>query len=86
MKKSYAFFITALAFLFLPDVPAFGQERVLRMDVTARVETDASLTVTERISFIAESMEIRRGLIRDIPVVHRESRHRGSRRFWKATP
>ena len=46
------------------------------MDVTARVNSDASLRVTERISFVTEGREIRRGLIRDIPVVHRESGRR----------
>lgn len=43
-------------------------ERILLMDVTAEVAPDSLLTVTERIAFVAEGVEIRRGLIRSIPV------------------
>lgn len=49
------------------------------MDVAAKVEPDASLAVTERIAFVAEHVDIRRGLIRDIPIMHRDER---GRKVW----
>ena len=69
------FLFACLLFLFICAI-ADAQERILRMDVRVRVEADASLTVTERIAFVAEHVEIRRGLIRDIPIVRRENGRR----------
>ena len=65
-----------LIFLVFCACPAGAQERLLRMDVEAAVGEDALLTVTERIAFVAEGLEIRRGLIRNIPVVHEEDGRR----------
>ncbi|MDR1873448.1 MAG: DUF2207 domain-containing protein, partial [Synergistaceae bacterium] len=93
-KTSFLGKIGGLSFAFLslclllcrPDV-AWSLERILEMDVCAVVERDSSLVVTERIAFVAEWREIRRGLIRNVPVVHREGwrRIRGDFRLMSAT-
>lgn len=77
MKRSYVFAVLAFfAFHFCLPAAAAAAERITLMDVTARVETDATLAVTERIDFVAEHVEIRRGLIRDIPVRFRNEHGR----------
>ena len=76
MKKFRFVLFFALLFCLLWGRAGLAAERILRMDVTARVGADASLVVTERIAFTAEHVEIRRGLIREIPVVVREGGRR----------
>jgi uncharacterized membrane protein YgcG len=53
---------------------ASAQEIITDMDVSVSVNADSSIRVTEGITFVAEGREIRRGLIRSIPVVHSENR------------
>jgi hypothetical protein len=52
---------------------ASAQEIITDMDVSLTVNADSSVRVTESITFVAEGREIRRGLIRSIPVVHTEN-------------
>ena len=48
--------------------PQLTRERILRFDVTAQVNPDASITVREDLEFIATGLKIKRGLVRAIPV------------------
>ena len=56
--------------------PLSAQERIVRFDVDAEIGTDASLTVTERITVMAEGKDIRRGIIRSIPTDFTDSEGR----------
>ncbi|MDR3230837.1 MAG: DUF2207 domain-containing protein [Synergistaceae bacterium] len=51
------------------------------MEVSVTVSADSSIRVTEGIIFITEGHEIRRGLIRGIPVVHMENGRRVRGKF-----
>lgn len=52
------------------------RERILRFDVGATVNEDASLTVREDLEFIAMGVKISRGIIRGIPVRYRDENGR----------
>lgn len=52
------------------------RERILRFDVSAAVNEDASLTVREDLEFIAMGVKISRGIIRGIPVRYRQDNGR----------
>jgi uncharacterized membrane protein YgcG len=54
--------------------PAWGQEeRLLRFDVTATVQADATVTVKERILVAANGLKIKRGIIRVFPTDYNDS-------------
>ena len=59
-------FVFALSLFFAP-APLSAKERITSFDVEAEIGQDASLTVKERITVIAEGSEIKRGIIRSIP-------------------
>ena len=48
------------------------RERILRFDVDAAINEDASLTVREDLEFIAAGVKISGGIIRGIPVRYRD--------------
>ena len=50
--------------------PAFAEERITSFLSDVTVNTDASLTVRESITVIAEGNEIRRGILRDFPTIY----------------
>lgn len=52
------------------------RERILRFDVSAAVNEDASLTVREDLEFVAMGVKISRGIIRGIPVRYRDENGR----------
>lgn len=52
------------------------RERILRFDVSAAVNEDASLTVREDLEFVAMGVKISRGIIRGIPVRYRQENGR----------
>ena len=74
--------ILLLSSCFMEVSCAVGQERLTLMEVRAQVSPEALLTVRERIAFVAEGREIRRGLIRNIPIVHREGGRRVTGKFF----
>lgn len=86
MKKIGIFLFFLLSFCLI-SFPAAAQERLTQMDVRAVVGSDAVLTVTERIDFVAEGIGIRRGLIRSIPIGGRRHGRRvtGDFRLLSAT-
>ncbi|RJF80740.1 DUF2207 domain-containing protein [Oleomonas cavernae] len=51
--------------------PAIAAEVVRSFDATVTVEASGDLLVTERIAVTAEGNEIRRGIFRDFPTIHR---------------
>ncbi len=65
-KSTWILALACLVWVF-STAPLFSEERVLRFDVDASVEQDASLIVTERIVFTAEGKDIKRGLYRTFP-------------------
>lgn len=52
------------------------RERVLRFDVSAVVNEDASLTVREDLEFVAGGIKFKRGIIRGIPIRYRQKNGR----------
>ncbi|MDR3255615.1 MAG: DUF2207 domain-containing protein, partial [Synergistaceae bacterium] len=60
---------------------ASAREIITDMDVSVTVNADSSVRVTEGIIFTAEGREIRRGLIRSVPVVHMENGRRVRGKF-----
>lgn len=80
-KRRFVLYFVFMSCLLFFCGAADAAERVLRMDVEARVESDSSLVVTERIAFVAEHVEIRCGLIRDIPIVVSEKGRRVTAKF-----
>ena len=68
----------ALSFAFAGSGAAAAprRERILRFDVGATVNEDASLTVREDLEFIAMGVKISRGIIRGIPVRYRDENGR----------
>ncbi|MGI6782894.1 MAG: DUF2207 domain-containing protein [Aminivibrio sp.] len=70
-KMRRAFYLPALlvvAFILcLGASPLSANERITSFDVEAEINADASLTVRERITVVAEGREIKRGIIRSIP-------------------
>lgn len=52
------------------------RERILRFDVGATVNEDASLTVREDLEFVAMGIKISRGIVRGIPVRYRDENGR----------
>lgn len=69
MKKAGSLLLSVcLAWILLWGAsPLSARERIVRFDVEAVIGTDASLTVAERITVMAEGKDIRRGIIRSIP-------------------
>ena len=67
--------ITALLWLFLLLLAssALGDERILRMDVSAQVRPDATVAVRERLKVQVENIEISRGIIREFPTDYTDS-------------
>ncbi|WP_161973817.1 DUF2207 domain-containing protein [Hwanghaeella grinnelliae] len=49
---------------------AAAEERITDYDIQIIVEETADLTVTETIQVVSEGVQIRRGIFRDLPVVH----------------
>ncbi|MDG2483202.1 MAG: DUF2207 domain-containing protein, partial [Alphaproteobacteria bacterium] len=47
-----------------------ARERIISFDSTVVIESDGSLTVTERIEVVAEGDQIKRGIYRDFPTVY----------------
>ncbi len=78
MKKTGSLLLSVcFAWMILWGVPPLSaQERIVRFDVDAEIGTDASLTVTERITVMAEGKDIRRGIIRSIPTDFTDSEGR----------
>ena len=68
----------ALSFAFAGSGAAAApqRERILRFDVDAAINEDASLTVREDLEFIAAGVKISRGIIRGIPVRYRDENGR----------
>ena len=66
MKKAWVFALVLLVLGF-STAPLAASERIVRFDVDAAVEGDASLVVTERIAVVAEGKDIKRGIIRTLP-------------------
>jgi uncharacterized membrane protein YgcG len=60
--------LAALAFLLAPAIAA--EESITRFDVTIEVQKNADVIVTERIAVVAEGVEIRRGIFRDLPLYY----------------
>ena len=73
MKTSFRrlFLLSPVLYVLFFALPSVAAERILRMDVVASVQADSSVVVTEEIKFTAEGRDIRRGLIRFIPVDYR---------------
>ena len=67
--------LAALLFSAAPALSAAGVpvERIDRFDVSARLDSDAGLTVTENLTLNAAGVHIVHGLIRAIPVRYRDS-------------
>lgn len=59
-----------LLLLTLAAAPVAAEERITRFASEVRVEPDASLTVAEEITVIAEGREIRHGILRDFPTTY----------------
>lgn len=75
MKRTLIIFLMLLAMAFpaLSQAAGEGGERILDYAVTARVEEDASLVVTERITVSIEHKAIIHGIYRIYPVKIREN-------------
>jgi uncharacterized membrane protein YgcG len=76
-RRTVIFVLTA-AFFSAAEAPALSAvqnpvERIDRFDVSARLDSDAALTVTEKLSLNAAGVNIVHGLIRAIPVRYRDS-------------
>jgi uncharacterized membrane protein YgcG len=63
----------AAAFLALLGVPALADERITGYDSHIVVAQNGALTVTEKISVIAEGDRIRHGIYRDFPTLYKDS-------------
>lgn len=68
IRKILALGVFALSLLIAAENSSSASERILRMDVLASVRMDSSVTISEVIQVQAEGREIRRGIIRVIPV------------------
>jgi len=55
-------------------LPAVAEERILNFDSDVTVNTDASLTVRETITFMVEGVEINHGIKRDFPTTYTDAR------------
>ena len=78
-RFSFARLLALLCALCLGAGQAAGEpqrERILRFDVDAAINEDASLTVREDLEFIAAGVKISRGIIRGIPVRYRDENGR----------
>jgi uncharacterized membrane protein YgcG len=78
--------IKKLAFCFLLLVlaqqGAAAREQITRFNSNVTIEEDASLTVVETITVIAEGIDIRRGIIREFPTTYKDKQgHRIRVRF-----
>ncbi len=62
----------AIALLAALWTPALAEERITTFVSDVTVNADASLTVTETISVIAEGDVIKRGILRDFPTTYRD--------------
>jgi hypothetical protein len=62
--------LLALAVLCSCAVMALAGERIRSFDVDIRVNADSSIEVRETIAIDSEGLEIRRGILRDIPTVY----------------
>ncbi len=75
IRRALAAALALAAFCAAPPANALT-EGILNFDVSAEINDDASLTVTETLRFAAAGVEIRRGIIRAIPVVYTDARGR----------
>lgn len=77
MKRTRLFLAVTMVFaiLFIPlsPLPASSEERITRMAVTADIRQNGTVTFTERIEFVAEGKEIRRGIIRVFPTDYKNT-------------
>jgi hypothetical protein len=64
----------AIGLLLALAAPALAEERITDFLSEVTVNADASLTVRETISVIAEGNEIRRGILRDFPTIYTDAR------------
>jgi uncharacterized membrane protein YgcG len=58
-------FLALIALLLAP--PALAREEITSFEVAIEVESDGDIVVTETIDVVAEGIEIRRGIFRDLP-------------------
>ncbi len=81
MKKSMFFllagFLVSLFFILPVAAQGLSSERILSYHSDVKVNRDASLSVTETITVVAQGEEIKRGIYRDFPVKYRD--HLGNR-------
>ena len=73
-------FITLFVLMIFPGTLQ-ATERILDFDVTATVNADASVTVTERLRILVRGEQIRHGIIRSPP--HRAVRDQGTRQEYE---
>src|SRR5690606_7487033 len=57
-----------VALFSIATLPAFADERIRNFDVEIQVETDGSVAITETIEITVEHAQIRRGIIREMPL------------------
>ena len=69
--KKYLFVLLFLCAAYM----GFAAERITDFSVRMRVNTDASVNVTETISVVAEHKQIKRGIYRDFPHTQRTALH-----------
>jgi hypothetical protein len=71
MKTVYSIFISLFFFL---AVHGQQNERIIRFHSDIVIETDGTVQVTEHIKVFAAGDEIKRGIIRDIPVYRKNTK------------
>jgi uncharacterized membrane protein YgcG/predicted nucleic acid-binding protein len=65
MRATFA--LLAALLVLAVAAPARAAEQISRFDVLVEVETDGDIVVTETLDVVAEGVEIRRGIFRDLP-------------------
>ncbi|MBT4106601.1 MAG: DUF2207 domain-containing protein, partial [Proteobacteria bacterium] len=62
----------ALVSIFLFSPPCIGEEKIQQFSSLIEIHTDGALTITEKITVVAEGQKIRRGIYRDFPTRYQD--------------
>lgn len=62
---------TLLSVFFLSS-PCIGEEKIQQFSSLIEIHTDGGLTITEKITVLAEGDKIRRGIYRDFPTRYKD--------------
>ena len=74
MKKKSLFIVHCSLFIFFLAANGQEQERFIRYHTDIVIETDGTIVVTDNIKLYAGGIEIKRGIIREIPLYRRDAK------------